>query len=239
MVDAAIRTANTDGARFTGTGTGFFAGRQVRMDFAGAYDSRGHRSQVTIRISGGGAAPLETTLAAVEDGPVTYLSSPIFERFADGAQWVRVDGSETDIDLPAAERAMGAINVREMLESARALAPNATRTVIEEVRGVRTTHFAGVLDPALEAEQAPAARDGLAANLPTESGVSPSSHLWIDEQGLVRRIEMATPVRAPSVGGYMSIRVELYDIGVVPPIEVPSETEVFDATELRGETLDA
>ena len=64
--------------------------------------------------------------------------------------------------------------------------------------------------------------------------------VWIDRKDLVRRMEMTIPFAIPGQpASQLTMSFEIYDFGAAPRIEVPPADDVFDATELTEQALEA
>ncbi len=109
----------------------------------------------------------------------------------------------------------------------------------EYVRGVPTTRYRGTVGVSelvkrLEEEGA----DDRAAYVEAE-GSPLRIEAWIDADGLVRRTRWVKS--QPGKGGEestMDMRVDFFDFGIDPEIDVPDSGEVFDATPLVEEELE-
>ncbi len=73
----------------------------------------------------------------------------------------------------------------------------------------------------------------------TERGAPPRIEVWIDADGLIRRMRL---VRSqPGEGGEgpktTDMRMDFYDLGITPEIDLPDSSEVFDATALAEDEV--
>ena len=178
---------------------------------------------------------VELQMIGDETGPTMYMRSSMFGSLPGGAEWMALDlssfGPEPETPLPANADAKGEL---ELLESA----IGAVRLGREEVRGVPTTHYRGTLDVSENIEWLrEEGADDLAAEI--ERGAPPRVEAWIDADGLLRRM---TLVRSqPGEGGEgpatIDMRMDFYDFGITPDIDVPDSGEVFDATSLAEDEI--
>jgi hypothetical protein len=62
---------------------------------------------------------------------------------------------------------------------------------------------------------------------------------WVDSDGLIRRMRVVTtqPQVEGEGGATMDMRVEFFDFGINPQIDLPDSDEVFDATAMAEEEL--
>jgi hypothetical protein len=241
IAQAAERTAQVSGGRFAGSGTGSFPDGSMTMSFSGVYSGVQDRSRLDMTAQLSGATSMTMTIAAIQDGLVTYMSSPLFgDQLPNGAHWMKIDLSEFGIDSPDAASSTGAVDGRQVLDSLSAVSGDARAVAIERVRGVKTTHYAATIDPALQAQQLrDAGADDAVAEAVEQSGPSDVS-VWIDGKGMVRRVDLAAPLAIPGEPtATMSMSFEYYDFGINPDIAVPVESDTFDATELGRQALEA
>jgi hypothetical protein len=117
----------------------------------------------------------------------------------------------------------------------------------EDVRGVHTTHYSGsyTLEDALAAlpadQQDKARRAFDSFGLPEDAKTQPIPFdAWVDDEGLVRRIESSfdpsalAPEGTPAPVGKTTTRLEFFDFGTPVDFEVPSDDEVQDISDLRS-----
>jgi hypothetical protein len=160
-------------------------------------------------------------MSAVQDGLVVYMSSPLFAgQLPNGAHWMRVDyaqlgGDEADL------RASNSMDGRQVLEQLDAIS-GVTQTVgLEKVRGTTTTHYRATLDPD---------KLGAGAAADATGGVA---DIWIDQKGLVRRVDMQIWVALPgSAPMQMSMSVEYFAFGINPNIAIPAASDAADITQI-------
>jgi hypothetical protein len=173
------------------------------------------------------------TMRVVTDGTVMYIRSSLFGLLPDGREWMSLDlafGEDLESPLPADADAKGEL---ELLEEVTGVGKRGR----EVVRGVPTTRYAGTIDVSEQAERLrEQGGDGL-SSLVEEKGGPLRIEVWIDDDGLVRRMGYASS--QPGVEGegrtMIDMRMDFYDFGSTPEIEVPDPSEVFDATSLARE----
>jgi hypothetical protein len=237
VAQAAERTASVGGARFSGTGTGSFSGASIQMTFDGEFNGQADRSRIEMQVQASGGQPVMTTMTGVMDGSVMYMSTPLFAgQLPDGAEWMRLDladfGSERE---PAA-----GMDARQMLQELRAVAPGARAVGAGRVRGAKTTHWTATIDPALQAQELRDAGNDAAADLIEQGGAPSVVEVWIDNKDLIRRMKAKVPFALPGQPAQqLTMSFEIYDFGATPAIEVPAEQDVFDATALSQQALEA
>jgi hypothetical protein len=242
IAEAAQRTSELSGARFSGTGTGSGAGFEFQMSFEGAYNTETGRSSIRMETSSPGAPQIAATmnpLVAVQDGLTMYMSSPAFSAMLpSGKRWMKIDVSEFGAEpLSGQVESMDAQAILEQLASVGSEPQVVGR---EKVRGAGTTHYTATLDAGLQAEQLREAGNELAADLLEGQEQSATVDVWIDREGLVRRAAMTTAMQLTGqAGASMTMTMDFYDFGATPKIAVPTEIEAFDATSLALQGLES
>jgi hypothetical protein len=176
-------------------------------------------------------------------GNEVFVRSPLFALFTgDESVWVRVDLEETAEaeGLDTASLLGGQTGPAALLSQLDGASDGLEELGSEEVRGVDTTHLRVTIDTAAAIERSdPAVREQLRTY--AEASGLPDTYpmeLWIDDDGLVRRIR--TLVDAPSPGGAgdgltQQTTLELYDFGVDVDLDAPLEDETVELGDLIAE----
>jgi hypothetical protein len=153
-----------------------------------------------------------------------------------GKRWIRIDlerlGEVSGLDLPQLAQA-GQATPGLYLRFLRA-AEDVELVGKEDVRGVETTHYRALLDLEQLAEEEPGLRESVRAlgselvldAVPTE--------VWIDDDGLVRRISQ----EYESGTSRTKVTMELYDFGLEVDAEAPPEELVLNLGDLIGGGFD-
>jgi hypothetical protein len=106
----------------------------------------------------------------------------------------------------------------------------------EDVRGVPTTHYTGVVDLESLAKKDPALK-GTIDQLVAQTGLrSIPVEVWVDDENFVRRMKQSFEgaTFGPGMQLDMTMTTELYDFGSDVNVEVPPPDEVVDFSELMG-----
>jgi hypothetical protein len=170
------------------------------------------RSVMTVPPhKGGDPMKMET----VYDGTVMYMRSSQFGALPGGSEWMALDlsfGGEPDTPLSAGGDAKGELALLE------AVTGKVQKLGKEDVRGVPTTRYRGAVE---------------------EEGSPFRVEAWIDADGLVRRMRLVHSQPPENGQGPTSIdmRIDFFDFGIDPEIDVPELSEVFDATALARNKL--
>lgn len=228
----------------------------------GAFDARSKRTSMSLDLSslakllGGFLAgvagsssgdlpnlgdPAGWKIQVVQDGGVAYVRFPALDdKLPAGKSWIRGDGN----GLSADGFDFGQFtnnDPRQVLDALRAVTGDVETVGTEELRGVETTHYRAVVDPARVAEQAPG-EDGqtaqsLLGQLTSESGLAEIPvDVWLDPDGLVRKLTLELTAVDPAMSqtGSATVSFELWDYGKAIAIELPPAAQVVAATALHG-----
>ena len=169
-------------------------------------------------------------------GAVIYMHSPLLA--GAGKPWIKLDlqkaGKSQGLDLNATMSASSG-DPAQMLTYLNAASDSIHRVGTQTVRGVATTRYHVVLDLYKVAAQAPAAQQAAVRRTFAHEVKLLGTHtmpidVWIDSSGLVRREQIAIPLKAPSIpaGASMAMTVDLYDFGVPVHVKAPPAADVTD-----------
>ena len=104
----------------------------------------------------------------------------------------------------------------------------------EDVRGAPTTHYAGTIDLAKVAENAPG---DVAEQYRKLAQLAPSSKVpmdvWVGQDGYVHKLRFEQKL---AEGASMSMEEELYDFGAKVDVSPPPEDQVVDLTQFLGQS---
>lgn len=175
----------------------------------------------------------------VSDGATIYMRSSLFGSLPDGSEWMSLDlasaaGLDENALLPSEADAKGELELLEETSGVRELGKG------EEVNGVPTTHYGGTISAAENADRLrEKGADEDFASLIEDEGAAIRVEAWIDADELVRRTQIVQEMPGDDGEGptTMDMRMDFFDFGIDPDIEVPDSDEVFDATDLAKEEL--
>lgn len=190
--------------------------------------------------------PEKWQLEALQDGRILYLRFPLIaSELPDGKQWIKVDvdalaqmkGVTVDLEQLGS---FGSTDPLSILDALKAVSGPLETVGRDEIRGTETTHYRTTLDPEKLAAQADAAgatddvlgsfRDAL-----VEAGLdSIPLDVWVDDDGLLRRLEIDIASIEAGAAGEASMRLtfDLFDYGAEVDVEPPSADVVVDAATL-------
>jgi hypothetical protein len=238
IAEAAVKTQDEGGGRAVMRGVISAPGRSQPLVLTGhlVYNAA-DLSRGTINVAG--LKPEEAMeLEMVQEGTTIYMRSERFGSLPDGREWMGLDlalGDEIDASVPTNGDARGEL---ELLEKAFGGVKKVGREI---VRGVPTTHYRGKISPAENVERLRAEGADTAASYVEEQGTPLGVEAWIDSDNLVRRMRIRQTMQGEDGEGPTTIdmRTDFVDFGIEPEIDVPDSSEVFDATSVAEEQLDA
>jgi hypothetical protein len=251
LAQAAERTAEYPGARMTIEGGLEIPGSGAALMMAGQgeYNGKTGLSRITIGTDlppeaaaqvPGGRFEIEQVSETRPGTAVMYMRSPAFGQLPGGAEWMKLDLSE---EVGGQMQSLDPRDQLEMLRSSEDFEELGT----ERIRGVPTTHYKATVDQGDEVERLrdegeDTAADALETVIDANDGVDTVGvEAWVARDKTIRRLEMEIPfsLGASPAGTSMLMTLELYDFGIEPHIELPSESDVFDASDIAREELES
>jgi hypothetical protein len=228
---AAERTQEGQGARFT-----------TKIVFSSEFEP-------PAVITGGGEYNAETGLARAElnltedsgirvkieslsDGSMVYIRAPQYpDKIPEGKEWL---GMRPYV-APGAESAMPAEGPEGSLRMLCA-AGEVERLGSGRIRGVRVTRYrASVRMAGFAAQLRAEGHDELAADfeqLATQVPGPIRTEVAVDANEIVRRVHTTMTTLTPEGPVKADVRMDLFDFGAQPDIELPDSSLVFDMTPL-------
>ena len=183
-------------------------------------------------------------IKVVQDGDVGYVQLPaIDDQLPAGKSWVRETGSATGTNgFDFHELESFTSDPRELLDSLRSVSGTVETVGTEELRGVETTHYRAVIDPAelavrMQKQAAGQKAGSLVDQLTAQAGLGEVPvDVWLDGTGLVRKLSMTFSATSPQTSqkSEASMSFELWDYGENVDIAIPPASEVADASSLHG-----
>jgi hypothetical protein len=224
------------------------SGERFMMKGRGEYNGKTGLSRITVGTDlppaaaaqvPGGRFEIEQLAEARPGTAVMYMRSAAFGELPGGAQWMKLDLSEQ------VGGQMQSPDPRDQLKMLRS-SEDFEELGKARVRGVPTTHYKATVDQGDEVERLrdegeDAAADFMEQVIEANDGVDTVDvEAWVARDKTIRRMRMEVPfsLGAAPAGSSMLMTVELYDFGIEPDIALPSDDEVFDATEIAREELD-
>lgn len=194
--------------------TGGFAGQKVSVEL----DLASVLARAATTTPGASVpAGIDTTMRIIVDGASVYLQVPMLQHARGVDGWLSL--SSRDLGSVGGSLGMSAnlFDPSKMLEVLRGVAADLQVVGPEVVRGVAATHVRAVIDAAA----------------PPAGAVD----VWIDREGLVRRIQMVAhglPASVTTGGADQIVTVDLFDYGSPVEITVPAASETTPFSDLLG-----
>lgn len=170
---------------------------------------------------------------------VIYMRAPALLADAGlplGKAWMKIDvsklGKSAGVDFSKAMSG-SQLEPTDMLAMLKAEGADVQKAGSATIDGVATTHYRVKIDVAKALQSkglsSPMLKD-FAGKMKTATG-----NVWIDNDGLVRRIQYAYSV--PQAGMQMALKMDLSDYGTHATIAAPPSNQVFDMTQLAQQGL--
>lgn len=245
----ADRTTAKGGVRMSLQQTMTIAGQgSVPATAEGHFDTERQRGEMTMSMDlsslGGGPAPGGGTVKQrmIFDGLTFYMRSEMSEQFLPaGKRWLKIDldavGKQMGLDIGALTGQGASQDPTQVLAYLRAASGDVTRVGSETVRGVATTHYKATIDfrkvpDSAPADQRAAVRRSIEQLIELSGASTAPIEVWIDEDGLARRIVSATTTGTQAQRIKLRQRIELFDFGTKVDVKLPRAGAVLDASDL-------
>jgi hypothetical protein len=216
------------------------AGRQVTGTFAGEgeFDFAETQGRYTLDLTdlvSQLGVPGGVTGEALRDDATVYLNVPLISSFLPRVnEWLRIDlGSDASVGGFDLGRFNELVDPALYLAYLKAASGEVDEVGADDFGGTPVTHYLASIDLERAREEAPASQTATIEALLAAGTSSLPVDVWIDDDGLVRRLffEFAAGDQ-PGIG---SVALELSDFGVEVTLDVPAAGEVTDVGELQAE----
>jgi hypothetical protein len=238
LADAATKTSDAGSSRVSFTGTFTFAdsdGGPIPFTGSGVFSYDDLTGRFTYDFSGY-AESLGLPGGDEWVSDVVMLDDRFFIRFPfltddlpEAKPWIEAE-IHTESGLSASQLASigGANDPAQILRFLRGASGEVEEVGSEQVRGVMTRHFRATVEFARVIEQAPeeaqaSLREQLDRRVEAGFGDTIDMEVWIDEDGLARRIRQRDPEA--------DITMDLFDFGVDVDVEPPPSDQVMTEQE--------
>jgi hypothetical protein len=232
---AAEATSNSPGVRISFS-AGFQGPVQMNMSGSGLLNGDTNRASIHLGTSGTGTSgvPAFTIDEVVADGDLYIKSPQLGQALGSSGTWMLIK-SEALGNLLQGSGGAGAgmaASPTSQLDALKDASDQVTEVGPDQIDGLRTTHYTATIDTGKLADTLKSQVSGDFGDL-IEKAVDQVSNqtvdVWIDGQGLVRR-----ETSSASMGGLgnFTMTMDFSDYGIHPNIEVPPQSDVFDATSL-------
>jgi hypothetical protein len=222
------------------------ASDSISITGRGAFDYQRQAGRMTMDMGpalGNLAPPGSARADVVIDGLVMYMRMPFLTRLIPGGRpWLELDleelGRQAGVDIAALSQ-LGQSDPTHYLTFLSGASEDVREVGAQSIDGVATTHYHAELDLRKALEQAPAAvRERAQATIEQLEDVLVDDTIpvdvWIDRQGLPRRMLFAYGVKVPESDDTFDIRysAQISDYGGHIRIKRPPESQVTDFMQL-------
>ena len=203
------------------------SGQQVSIEGEGDMSFADEIGEMTMTMSAPGIEGGQS-IEMILDGTYVYMKMPA--QLGGTGGWARMDLTK----MPGGASNQFAQDPSQYLEFLRGASEDGVEEVgSEEIDGVETTHYKATLAYDKILDQAPdqEAAEEVRAQLESLGGDIDSipAEVWIDEEGLPRRMKMDMSVDAQGQTAEILITMEFSDYGVEVDIQPPKDFEEIEA----------
>jgi len=234
IVLAASKTNEAGTYKADITGNVDVAGQSMDMSGRGAFDAANKKGLMSYTMNvAGQAIDVEMVFAF----PVIYMHFPTeMGPLPGGKTWVKMDlekmGQQAGVDVGQLMEA-GQSDPSQGLDFLRGVS-DVQAVGDEDVRGVPTTHYTGVVDLQSLGEKSPELKAQI-DQLVQQSGIGRIPvEVWVDDNGFVRRMKQSFEGNG-TLQRNMTMTMELYDFGTDVSVEEPPADDVIDFSDLMGQ----
>lgn len=222
LTAAAEKATDAGSSRMTMDMSMNFGGQELSVEGEGVFDYDDRVGEMTMSITGAGL-PSAQSIDMIVDGDFLYMKAP---PSLGAPGWTRMDMSE----IPGGTNQFSQ-DPSQYLDFLRGAGEDVEEVGTEEIDGVETTHYEADLSLDAILEQAP---EGDAEALRSQlealgGGDTIPSEVWIDEDGLPRRIKLTMHVESDGQSADMDITMGLSDYGIEVDVEPPEDYEEISA----------
>ncbi len=231
LAQVAYVTAQAPGFNFDLTMSGSLGAQSFTIGAEGSMDERRGEGTMHMQVAG-------QTLTEIIKNPYVYVSVPNGgAALSAGRPWLRADlntfGQAFGTSSSLGANTTGPTQVLSLLKAG----GQVTTVGVENVRGVRTTHYHALVDFSRYASVVPAASraatERYAAELERMTGNdSLPIDVWVDSGQRVRRVSTQLRLCTPEGPLTESLTMDLFDYGAQPPVSAPAPAEATDITSL-------
>jgi hypothetical protein len=209
----------------------------VTVTGSGVYNGESNLAEATY--SGTTTQGQGIEFSAILGEEAWYFRYPQFaDKMPEGKEWVKLEGfpGQKDIGSP------GVASPDESLAMLRATGP-VKRLGEAKIGGAQTTRYSVLMTT----EQIAGAlrsqgKDELAEQLETVDSqiIGPvRAEVFIAESGMLRRMRIASTEVSDGKTISVTMRMDFFDFGIEPAIQIPDDSQVYDLSPLLEEQLDA
>lgn len=222
LTAAADKASDAGSSRMTMDMSMSLGGSGFSVEGEGSFDYDEQVGEMRMTITGDGL-PGAQSMEMIVDGEYLYVKTP---PGLGTPGWTRMDMSEV-----AGGTSQFSQDPTQYLDFLRGAGEDIEEVGTEEIDGVSTTYYKADLSLEAIIEQAPEDEaEALRSQLESLGGDETiPSEVWIDEDGLPRRIKLTMHVESEGQSADMTITMDLFDYGTEVDVEPPADYEEITA----------
>lgn len=230
----------------------------ARIEMVMSFDAQGEKFEITAEGMFSGAQAMLTMdlgeqlaaalpdeqlpdgfdepMVVVVDGPITYMKMPMLAMITGSDGWLSMSAEDMGLSADLFTGGPATNNPTQMLETLRGASEEVEDLGTAEVRGTSVRGYRAVVDFEKAADQVPEEmRDAYRQMLEDTPMTKMPMDVWIDADGLPRRMEMdLAAAMAEAGGGSGTVTIDFFDYGADFDIEIPDPSEVTPFSEVAG-----
>ena len=177
------------------------------------------------------------------DGTTIYMKMPNAAQMGVTTPWVKMDAKTMAGGQGLGQPGLGSSDPSQTMEMLRGVSDDVEEIGTEDIRGTSATHYKATLDLNKAVADAPAkTRKEMRQQLKILGTKTLPVDVWVDAEGLLRRMEMTVDMSKADMGGApagavptsMFMRMDLYDFGTDVNVKIPKAKDVTDFAKLQG-----
>lgn len=209
--------------------------RPLNATGSGVYNAQTDRSRATFDLESPAGGSLH--IVSISDGDVEYTSGDtVAAKLPPGKEWVRTDSESPEdsgsLDMDSSLKVLGSVDKAELIgrETINGKATRRYRSAIGLGQFIEFLREEGK-------EESADAYERIEDTSPTEI----SAEAWIDSKNLLRRLRMVMPTPAGPGDTALTVdmRMDLFDYGARPDIQIPDPDSVVEGPLDSGEASSA
>jgi hypothetical protein len=210
----------------------------MTMTGTGVMNGETHRASMEFTAQGGSAGTFSMT--EVVDDLDLYMRSPLLTaQLGSTKSWllIRAESFLGDLGGSGGLGAGMSASPSQELDALQSASDHVTTVGPEQVGGVETTHYTAAIDVQKLTDELRSHSSQLADLIEQSTGggdLTETVDVWIDAQGLIRRAQSSMTMG--SLGSF-TMTIDFSDYGIHPKIDVPPQSQVYDATPILERIL--
>jgi hypothetical protein len=225
IASAAEKTASYPGFRMSITAKVDAGGQSFGMSGNGVFNGATNQGKLDLSTQGSPAGAF--SMSEVFSGSTFYVSSPQLSAvIPSGANWIKVDVGD---ELSSKEADVGAFDPTQQIQELQGVSSDIRAVGSEMVGKAITTHYKGTIDSSALSDSLRDQGEDEAADSVESSGQTAPVDVWVDREGLLRRIDLAQDLSIQGTSARMAMSMTFSNYGIKPQIALPSDVETLDA----------